>query len=161
MHGHWVWGALLGAVCFGCSGSDDGGGMATPPLTCEPKQLRIQGSIDDMPVDISETATSYVFANKISADPGSLHVLVPHGLFNLEFDKLTPYGGSSAARGVVQDSDTGFSVGNCQTTGFPSSMHISDDGDTIQFTLVQLAHVPYCDATPAKGTLQGCFATEP
>jgi hypothetical protein len=121
----------------------------------------VQGSIDDMPVDISATASGYSFANKISADPGSLHVLVPGGLFDLEFDKLTPYGGSSAARGVVQAYDTGLSVGNCESSGFPSSMHISDDGNTIVFTLVQLAHAPYCNATPARGQLQGCFATEP
>lgn len=155
----WIWGALLGVACFGCSGSDDGGGTSSQSLTCAPKQLRIQGSIDDMPVDISETATTYFFANKISADPGNLNVTLADGNFALEFDKLTAYGGSSNARGTLRTS--GLAVGNCDTAGFPGSMLISKDGDTYNFHLVTLAHEPYCGGTVVKGQLDGCFTTAP
>jgi hypothetical protein len=155
---HWFWGALLGVACCGCSGSDDGG-TAAPSLTCVPKQLRIQGSVDDMPVDIDLSASTYFFANKIGADPGSLNVTLPDGNFVLEFDKLTPYGGSANARASVKTS--GLAVGNCDTAGFPGTMSISKDGDTYRFTLVQLAHEPFCGGTAAKGQLDGCFTTVP
>jgi hypothetical protein len=156
----WVWGALLGAFCFGCSGSDDGGGGAAidQSITCAPKQLRIQGSINDIPVDISETATNYFFANKISADPGELNVTIPSGQFQLQFDELTPYGGSSAARGMLRQ--PAGEVGNCANDGFPGSMSISKDGNTTFFTLVQLTNMGECGGAAAKGQLQGCFATE-
>jgi len=146
----------------GCSGSSDrsdsnGTGDA---LTCAPKELRVRGQIDDVPVDLEETTTGYSFENKVLEPPGSLRAPFATGRLELEFDKLTPNGGSSTARGFLRETDMGLSVGNCDTGAFVSSLSISDDGTTIHFTLRQLAHEPYCSGSAAKGELTGCFAFE-
>jgi hypothetical protein len=129
-------------------------------LTCELEQLRLRGSIDDAPIDISETASGFAFANKVTAAPGSLDVTIASGDFKLEFDMLTAFGGTSPARGFIKHDPSALSVGNCETGPFPSTMSISSDGNTINFSLSKLLHEPYCSGKAATGTLSGCFRTE-
>ena len=151
-------GAVLLLLLAGCSSDNSVSSGAT--LMCEVKQLRLQGSIDDAPIDISEVASGFIFANKVSAAPGSLDVTLGSGDFKLEFDTLTAFGGKSAARGFIKHDPSALSVGNCETGPFPSVMSISSDGNTISFSLDKLFQEPYCGGKVATGTLSGCFRTE-
>jgi hypothetical protein len=148
--------SLVLAACSGGSDSNAPGG----DLACAPKQLRVQGHIDDMPVDLDEAASNYVFENKIGDAPGNLTASFATGQLKLEFDKLTPDGGSSDARGFLQETGSALSVGNCETGAFVSSLSISSDGKTIHFALTHLAHEPYCSGASVTGELGGCFAFE-
>jgi hypothetical protein len=149
---------VLVLALAGCS--SDNSTNSRPTLVCDVKQLRLQGSIDDAPIDISETASGFFFANKVSAAPGSLGVTLASGDFKLEFDTLTAFGGKSAARGFIKHEPSALSVGNCETGPFPSTMSISSDGNTISFSLNNLLQEPYCGGQAVAGSLSGCFRTE-
>jgi len=152
-----AWGLVLALGAAACGGSSGDSGNAGASLTCAPKQLRVQGSIDGMPIDINEMATGYAFVNKLGDSPGSLDAPLTNGELKIEFDTLTPFGGKSSARGFIKDGGASLSVGNCETGPFSSTMSISSDGNTMSFSLTQLVWEPYCGGQAATGDLSGCF----
>lgn len=151
---------LLGASACSSSGSEQGPDTTT--LACADGELRIQGQLGDDAVDLQETYTSYFFENKLGAGPGRLSAATPSGQLLLEFDMLTAFGETSAARGSISDTNAAIDFGNCATEGFPSSMTISSDGNTLHFALKQLRSggPAYCAGDVLAGSLSGCIRND-
>jgi hypothetical protein len=140
--------ALLLLATTGCAD-----GFDAP--TCATGELRIEGTLDRIPIDVQRTLTGYVFVNAgFGTDTnGSVELQVGDDRLVIEFPDLLANGEGGPARGTVNLS--GLTAGNCEVQGFPSELRLDSDGNGGQFLLRSLA-MPAC-GTPASGELAGCY----
>jgi hypothetical protein len=148
--------ALVGWACGGSDAGQDAGPDGGDPLTCGAVELRITGSLDGSPVDVTTVVGEIVQTTQPAA------VLIypdDGGRIRFELQGLPPAGVPAPARATVTMASVGFvDLGNCQTAGYPSELTLSEG--RVDFVLRDLRSAPFCENPAGAGELTGC-ATQP
>lgn len=147
---------LAFAACGGTSPGQDAGPDGGDPLTCGPVELRITGSLDDVPVDVTTVVGEIVQ----TAQPAEVLIYPDErGRIHFALQSLPPPGVPAPARATVTMASVGFvDLGNCRTAGYPGEVTLS--AGRVDFVLRDLRVAPFCDNPPVAGELTGC-ATAP
>lgn len=146
--------ALLPAAC-----GSDGSSTAVSPLTCAAGQFRLQGTLGNQSVDITESSAGggltqtdtgelQVGANfdPSAPTPTQLHLSWPHGIVD---------GASTPASGTLIP-ESGPFMGQTLCVGNGTSLTIYNGDAGVGFVLSGFASGGNCQ-TPIDGTLAGCW----
>lgn len=158
-----VFGASLAAIGCGSAGGDGGGGIDAPE--CAEGEIRVVGSLGDLPIDETSSISGHGFVNAIGESNGFFEVQGLSGpVLRIEFPDLLADGAGGPAAGLVDFSDFGGSAaGNClPATEFPGEVELSPAGsDAGAFLLRDLSESPPCMGPEIAGELRGCWILPP
>jgi hypothetical protein len=120
----------------------------------------VEGAIAGESFESDASIQLYSFVNKLGeAEPGMLQLGLGSGdVVLLEWDRLVANGDSVDARGTVDFSaSSGVHYGNCESDGFPGTLHMDEDGDGGAYRLRRLRAEGSCSASQEDGEIVGCF----
>jgi hypothetical protein len=155
--------ALTSVLALACGGDDGGASIADAP-TCNPGELKIEGTLDGTLANVSMTGYNvYNFTNAVGSANGFLNVGFPTGEnLLLEFPDFTNEGKKVSARAFVDFVDSGGPFGGfCDTMSeYASDLVVPKEGKQYEFRITRLrATDPFCasDSAYLEGELVGCF----
>jgi len=145
--------ALLPAAC------GDGTTTATSALTCQAGQFRLQGTLGNQSVDITESSAG---GGLTQVDTGELQIVQsidPSAPARTQMDLVWPHGivdGASTSASGTLTLPSGAYAGQTLCAGNGTSVTIYNNDNGVGFVLGGIASGGNCE-TPIDGTLAGCW----
>jgi hypothetical protein len=146
--------ALLPPAC-----GDGSTTTTTSPLTCQAGQFRLQGTLGNQSVDITESSGG---GGLTQVDSGELQIgqgIDPSAPAHTQMDLVWPHGildgASSSASGTVTMA-SGPYAGQALCAGNGTSVTIYKNDNGVGFVLGGVASGGNCE-TPIEGALAGCW----
>jgi hypothetical protein len=154
--------SLLALVAFFHTGC--GAGASSDPdegwLACAENEFRLQGPLDGQSLNILESSGGGGFSQLESGDFSTQYISLALDPARTKLDLQWPQtvfdGGTTSATGTLTMANSGPLAGQSYCLGSGTQIHMSSDGNTLQFKLAGISGGAGC-GVPKAGALQGCW----
>jgi hypothetical protein len=148
--------ALVAFFHTGCGSADPDEGW----LACADKEFRLQGTLDGQSINVLESSSggglTQLSTGEFSTQYVSLALDPARTKLDLQWPQTVFDGGTTSATGTLAMASSSPLAGQSYCLGSGTQIHMSGDGNTLQFKLAGVSGGAGCGA-PKAGELQGCW----
>jgi hypothetical protein len=150
------------SVAFSPTGCSDGGSSDEKWIACAADEFRLVGQLDGQTIDIRESMVNsgsgmtQLDTGEFSTQMISFAEDPSRTKLDLQWAQTMVDGETTSATGTLLLPNSGVLASRSYCLGNGTKVHMSADGETLQFKLVGITGGDGC-ASPVAGELQGCW----